>query len=67
MNVSHELKTPLTLIMLSAEKLMETGISQSVSAIWNNSKKMLALIAELIDIRKADLGIQQNYYLHIRI
>lgn len=67
MNVSHELKTPLTLIMLSAEKLMETGISQSVSAIWNNSKKMLALIAELIDIRKADLGINKLLLTHQNI
>lgn len=67
MNVSHELKTPLTLIMLSAEKLMEAGISQSVSAIWNNSKKMLALIAELIDIRKADLGINKLLLTHQNI
>ena len=47
--------------------MIETGISQSVSAIWNNSKKMLALIAELIDIRKADLGINKLLLTHQNI
>ena len=67
MNVSHELKTPLTLIMLSAEQIMETAKTNCVSVIWNNSKKMLSLISELIDIRKADLGINKLILTHQNI
>lgn len=67
MNVSHELKTPLTLIMLSAEKLMETVKSGSVTTIWNNSKRMLSLISELIDMKKADLGVNELVLTHQNI
>ena len=58
MNASHELKTPLTLILLAAEKLV--GKSQPCkehNTILHNARKMLALITELVDIRKQDLGI----------
>ena len=58
MNVSHELKTPLTLILLAAEKLMnETNPGKEGKTILYNVKRMLALISELVDIRKQDLGI----------
>ena len=58
MNASHELKTPLTLIQLAAEKLISynTGGKEEKS-ILHNVKRMLGLIAELVDIRKHDLGI----------
>lgn len=59
MNVSHELKTPLTLIMLASERMAEFNLSKECMAILSNSRKMLSLIAELVDIRKADLGINQ--------
>lgn len=59
MNVSHELKTPLTLIMLAAERMAELNLSKECMAILSNSRKMLLLITELVDIRKADLGINQ--------
>lgn len=58
MNASHELKTPLTLILLAAEKLFnECKPLKECKAILTNTKKMLALITELVDIRKTDLGI----------
>lgn len=59
MNVSHELKTPLTLIMLAAERMAEFNLSKECMAILSSSRKMLSLITELVDIRKADLGINQ--------
>lgn len=59
MNISHELKTPLTLIMLAAEHIANIQLTKECRAIISNSKKMLALITELVDIRKADLGIKQ--------
>lgn len=58
MNASHELKTPLTLILLAAEKLMvKQQPDKDHHTILNNARKMLALITELVDIRKQDLGI----------
>lgn len=59
MNVSHELKTPLTLIMLAADRMAELNLSKECMIILSNARKMLSLITELVDIRKADLGINQ--------
>ena len=57
MNASHELKTPLTLILLAAEKLFkESNADKECKTILYNVKRMLALISELVDIRKQDLG-----------
>jgi len=58
MNASHELKTPLTLIMLSAEKMSSReNHSKDTDMILHQTKRMLTLIAELTDFRKTDLGI----------
>lgn len=58
MNASHELKTPLTLILLAAEQLMNQSLlAKECKMIFANAKKMLSLITELVDIRKVDLGI----------
>ena len=58
MNVSHELKTPLTLIHLMAEKLSKSKhLDGEPSIILDNTQKMKSLISELIDIHKAELGV----------
>lgn len=58
MNASHELKTPLTLIMLSAEKIVShMNCSKECNMIIHQAKRMLTLISELADFRKTDLGI----------
>ncbi|WP_455612018.1 response regulator [Bacteroides clarus] len=59
MNASHELKTPLTLILLAAEKMREHSGAENKEqhSILHNARKMLKLITELVDIRKQDLGI----------
>jgi signal transduction histidine kinase/DNA-binding response OmpR family regulator/ligand-binding sensor domain-containing protein len=58
MNASHELKTPLTLILLSAEQLLNQSLfAKECKSIFSNAKKMMSLITELVDIRKVDLGI----------
>lgn len=57
MNISHELKTPLTLITLAAERMAELNLSKECMTILSNSQRMLSLITELVDIRKTDLGI----------
>lgn len=56
-NVSHEFKTPLTLILAPVEEMLnEKGITQNAKEqlhrIKRNSSKLLQLINELIDIHK---------------
>lgn len=68
MNASHELKTPLTLILLAAEKRANNNIPDKENhTILHNARKMLALITELVDIRKQDLGISTLYLKHINL
>ncbi len=60
MNLSHELKTPLTLILLAAERMHSLNDFQDeLQLILSNAKKMLQLIIEMVDIRKTDLGINK--------
>ena len=54
-NISHEFKTPLTLILGITEKLSETvKESQAVDLIRKNSLKLLQLVNHLLDLRKID-------------
>lgn len=60
-NISHELRTPLTLIMGPANQLMnfnnyadeQRGMLQT---IFNNSKKLLNIVNELLDLGKLEAG-----------
>jgi signal transduction histidine kinase/DNA-binding response OmpR family regulator len=60
-NISHELRTPLTLIMGPANQLMsfnnyeheQRGMLQTIS---NNSKKLLTIVNELLDLGKLEAG-----------
>ncbi|MBO9595748.1 MAG: response regulator [Niabella sp.] len=58
-NVSHELRTHLSLIMAPVEKLLEMNRSdqftqQQIVQIKNNSNRLLKLVSELMDFRKAE-------------
>lgn len=60
--LSHEFKTPLTLITSSIESISESpakesqGISYETNLIINNSRRLLRLINELLDFRKLENG-----------
>ena len=60
MGLSHEFKTPLTLILNSIESLgsefKNKGISvnKEISLMYNNSRRLLRLINQLLDYRKAE-------------
>ncbi len=57
-NISHEFKTPLTLILNPLEKLMKEDMGGSYKKekyyqlMYKNAKRLLRLINELIDYRK---------------
>ena len=57
-NVSHEFKTPLTLILTPIEKLMEQkgeGFDNfHVKTIQKNAKKLLMLVNQLLDVRNIE-------------
>ncbi|GEL11092.1 monosaccharide ABC transporter substrate-binding protein, CUT2 family [Flavobacterium glycines] len=58
--LSHEFKTPLTLIMSSTEsliendKIKETKLIEEVKLIYKNSNRLLRLINQLLDFRKVE-------------
>lgn len=58
--LSHEFKTPITLILSSIESLSENKVLKDnkllreVGLIFNNSKRLLRLINQLLDFRKIE-------------
>jgi signal transduction histidine kinase/DNA-binding response OmpR family regulator/ligand-binding sensor domain-containing protein len=54
-NISHDFKTPLTLILAHLENL-DVKKSKAVRTIKNNALQLLNLISQLIDLRKLDQG-----------
>jgi signal transduction histidine kinase/DNA-binding response OmpR family regulator len=59
-NISHEFRTPLTLILGPAkqiiEKVQDEKIKHDVSLIYRNGKKLLELVNQLLDISKLESG-----------
>ena len=60
-NLSHELRTPLTLIMSPLQEIREYGaadkyVSTRLNYIYRNSLKLLHIVNQLLDYRKAETG-----------
>lgn len=61
MNVSHEFRTPITLILASVEQLecdiqANTKMGRAVQMLGRNANRLLALVNELLEVRKAEDG-----------
>lgn len=61
MNISHELKTPLSLILGPVKQLLEMGglpdeMRKQHHFIKRNAERLLRLINELLDLRKLEVG-----------
>jgi signal transduction histidine kinase/ligand-binding sensor domain-containing protein/DNA-binding response OmpR family regulator len=61
-NISHEFRTPLTLIIAPLENILSSlrgnkMVVEQLKTIHRNSRYLLNLINELIDFRKAETGI----------
>ena len=65
-NISHEFRTPITLIMGQIESLLESRESQLISSkllsVYKNTSKLNHLLSELLDFRKQEQG-----YLKIKV
>ena len=61
-NISHEFRTPLTLILGPTEQLMEEateGGKKKLALIRRNAQRLLRLINELLDLSKLESGKAQ--------
>jgi signal transduction histidine kinase/ligand-binding sensor domain-containing protein/DNA-binding response OmpR family regulator len=63
-NISHEFRTPLTLIISPLNELMENPevspkVAKKLSVIDRNANRLLNLINQLLDFRKAEYGLLQ--------
>jgi signal transduction histidine kinase/ligand-binding sensor domain-containing protein/DNA-binding response OmpR family regulator len=61
-NISHEFRTPLTLILAPTQRLiqnLQANVHSNLplaETIWRNSQRLLTLINQLLDYRKIDAG-----------
>ncbi len=65
-NISHEFRTPLSLIMAPLEKIMDAPLNtpikdfyQQFKIIGNNARKLLDLSNQVLELRKLESGKQQ--------
>lgn len=62
-NISHEIRSPLTLILGPLERIMKKENDEetikNLNTIHRNANRILALINQLLDIRKIDKGKMQ--------
>ncbi|MEN8230498.1 MAG: two-component regulator propeller domain-containing protein [Bacteroidota bacterium] len=62
-NISHEFRTPLTLIMGPTEQLLHredfsdmTAVKQELGLIYRNERRLFKLINQLLEIRRVETG-----------
>lgn len=60
-NISHELRTPLTLILAPLQELMDKvsdrWMHKQLEHIQRNTNRLLHLVNQLMDYRRAELGV----------
>jgi signal transduction histidine kinase/DNA-binding response OmpR family regulator len=64
-SISHEFRTPLTLINGMANQIIDTGSSASGSAhqIVKQSKKLLHLVNQILDLGRIDSNTLQSHFI----
>lgn len=64
-NISHEFRTPLTVILGMADQLEEKGVNRdknSLHLIRRNGRKLLRLVEQLLDLSKLESGHLSAHY-----
>ena len=67
-NISHEFRTPLSLVLMPLESLVHTDevpvpLRERISTAYKNAERMMRLVNELMDFTKAESG---NHQLNIQ-
>jgi signal transduction histidine kinase/ligand-binding sensor domain-containing protein/DNA-binding response OmpR family regulator len=61
-NISHDLRTPLTLILTPLQILLNDATNESMrkklNTMYQNAQQLLSLINSLLDFRKLDVGAE---------
>lgn len=61
-NISHDLRTPLTLIITPLQVLLNDATNENMrkklSTMYKNAQQLLSLINSLLDFRKLDVGAE---------
>ena len=62
-NISHDLRTPLTLIITPLQILLKDAANESMrkklSVMYKNAQQLMALINSLLDFHKLDVGVER--------
>ena len=62
-NISHDLKTPLTLVVAPLEKIRQNNLPHAIrteiDVAWRNARQLYDLILQLLDFRKLDVGMEK--------
>lgn len=67
-NISHDLKTPLTLVVAPLEKIREHNLPEAIrteiDVAWRNARQLYDLVLELLDFRRLDVGKEKLHLSH---
>lgn len=67
-DISHDLKTPLTLIITPIEKLLSGALDKSVrqemELVWRSAKILMDEVTQLCDLRRLDAGSEDLHLSH---
>ncbi|MBP3218860.1 MAG: response regulator [Prevotella sp.] len=67
-NISHDLKTPLTLIITPLEKLLGGSLEKTqrteLELVWRNAKLLRDGVSQLLDLRRLDAGSEELHLSH---
>ncbi|MBN9384585.1 MAG: response regulator [Chitinophagaceae bacterium] len=55
-NISHEFRTPLTLIINPLKEVLKEGADRGLTTAYRNARRLLSLVDQLLLFRKADSG-----------
>ena len=73
MNMSHELRTPLSLILAPLEELLGqsnlkgTPVQQKLDYVYKNGRKLLHIVNQLLDFRKAEAGVMPIHVAQVNV
>ena len=67
-NISHDLKTPLTLIITPLEKLLGSNLDKTLRTelelVWRNARFLKDGVNQLLDLRRLDAGSEELHLSH---